>query len=587
MAIQQTLKIVNGRLTPSVEVLDASLLEISSTANNALQIKEDGLFVSSSGGSGPSELPEGQSYLTSSTGKVQRETIGVDSKHVINLHTQAGLITNLTTSSGTIAYDGTSTLAAVGLPETNAGTIGALIRVGDTLVFTIPKGTTGKMGIGISGPIAYAAGNYNTYPFILSPLDLSTLTEATTITVTMATPLMVTISATNSSGNIASVSGTFNATAFQSTLDSFGIPSVSITFILTNTNPVTVNLGASYPLEETIITPFIVYREDLKMIFDTQPTGANATAIGTKSKATAGECTSIGNAAESSNARSTSLGSTAKASGFESTSIGYSSVASGRSSVAFGVSAKSVATFSTAFGFNAKSLSSSGTAIGSSAETRSTSGVALGSSAIAGSLNSIALGAKSNIPEGNTGSVALGYSATVTGFQQVQLGGSSTTTYAYGAIQDRSDVRDKTDVQDVTLGLSFINSLRPVKYRWDYRDDYFNELYPNIIRSEYETDELYEVALHTREQNRINFYASPIKDGSKARTRYHHGLIAQELKAVLDGLGEDHASYQDHSVGGGLDVKSIGYAELIPNLIKAIQELTQQNNELKARLDAM
>ena len=45
MTIQQTLKIVDGRLTPSAEVLDASLIEVSSTENNALQVKGDGLFV--------------------------------------------------------------------------------------------------------------------------------------------------------------------------------------------------------------------------------------------------------------------------------------------------------------------------------------------------------------------------------------------------------------------------------------------------------------------------------------------------------------------------------------------------------------
>lgn len=50
MTIQQTLKIVDGRLMPSSEVLDASLIEVSSTENNALQIKDDGLFVLNGGG---------------------------------------------------------------------------------------------------------------------------------------------------------------------------------------------------------------------------------------------------------------------------------------------------------------------------------------------------------------------------------------------------------------------------------------------------------------------------------------------------------------------------------------------------------
>lgn len=56
MTIQQTLNITNGRLTPSTEVLDASLLEISADVNNTLQVKPDGLFVASGGGSNPSPL---------------------------------------------------------------------------------------------------------------------------------------------------------------------------------------------------------------------------------------------------------------------------------------------------------------------------------------------------------------------------------------------------------------------------------------------------------------------------------------------------------------------------------------------------
>ena len=38
----------------------------------------------------------------------------------------------------------------------------------------------------------------------------------------------------------------------------------------------------------------------------------------------------------------------------------------------------------------------------------------------------------------------------------------------YGAQEDG----DKTDINDFTPGLSWINKLRPVTYRWDMRSDY-------------------------------------------------------------------------------------------------------------------
>jgi hypothetical protein len=143
----------------------------------------------------------------------------------------------------------------------------------------------------------------------------------------------------------------------------------------------------------------------------------------------------------------------------------------------------------------------------------------------------------------------VGFDAQVTGSNQVQLGNSSTTTYAYGTVQNRSDARDKADVRDTVLGLDFINALRPVDFKWDYREDYgWGE-----------------------------------KDGSKKRSRFHHGLIAQEVKAVCDAAGVDFGGYQDHSIAGGADVMSLGYEELIAPLIKAVQELSERIAELERK----
>lgn len=145
----------------------------------------------------------------------------------------------------------------------------------------------------------------------------------------------------------------------------------------------------------------------------------------------------------------------------------------------------------------------------------------------------------------------LGANSTVTGSNQLQLGGAGTTSYSFGAVQDRSDLRDKTDVRDTALGLAFINGLRAVDFRWD-------------MRSEYEEG---------------------IRDGSKARKRFHHGLIAQEVKRVSDELGVDFGGYQDHAIAGGQDVLSLGYTEFVAPLIKAVQELSAQVQDLQRRLE--
>jgi hypothetical protein len=196
------------------------------------------------------------------------------------------------------------------------------------------------------------------------------------------------------------------------------------------------------------------------------------------------------------------------------------------------------------------------------------------------------------ITQNNTTSI--GFDAQVTGSNQVQLGDSATTTYAYGAVQDRSDVRDKTDIRDTELGLDFVNALRPVDFKWDMREDYRPEAPESVDKpTEIEEDSSDEdKAKYAQELAAYNAYAvekdkwlEDVKlanithDGSKKRGRFHHGLIAQEVKAVLDANGIDFGGFQDHSIKGGDDVLSIGYNELIAPMIKAIQELKEKNDK--------
>ena len=143
----------------------------------------------------------------------------------------------------------------------------------------------------------------------------------------------------------------------------------------------------------------------------------------------------------------------------------------------------------------------------------------------------------------------LGYNAQVTGNNQVQLGDTSVTIYAQKALVTRSDARDKLDIEDSPLGLNFILKLRPRKYRMNSREAYFEQ--------EKERD------------------FSATNDGSKADKRPHYGLVAQEVKEVMNELNVDFAGYLDSKVDGGEDVLSLGYTEFIAPMIKAIQE--QQN----------
>jgi hypothetical protein len=184
-----------------------------------------------------------------------------------------------------------------------------------------------------------------------------------------------------------------------------------------------------------------------------------------------------------------------------------------------------------------------------------------------------------NVDHNNT--TGLGYNAVVTGSNQVQLGNSTTTVYAYGSIQDRSDARDKTDIRDTALGLDFITALRPVDFRWDMREDYRTPapVAPPIDATP-EQISLHEQAMAEWLQN--NKLANIAHDGTHRRHRYHHGLIAQEVREVLEERGIDFGGFQDHSLRGGDDVLSIGYLELIAPLIKAVKELSAKVAALEA-----
>ena len=229
------------------------------------------------------------------------------------------------------------------------------------------------------------------------------------------------------------------------------------------------------------------------------------------------------------------------------------------------------------------------------------------------------------------GCSGIGTDSRASGANQICLGSSATTTYAYGAVQNRSDARDKTDVRDTVLGLKFIEKLRAVDYRWDMRDDYYDKasiigmLRPTADLPQNAADGVYDIFLDTTKIAELTLPSGAItivsmsipappaesiltcpafpdltfavdtvdgmvpvaKDGSRVRGRYHHGLVAQEVQAVMEDMGTDFGGFQWHGHNGGDDVYSIGYEELIGPLIKSVQELSGQLQEVRAELAAL
>jgi hypothetical protein len=103
-----------------------------------------------------------------------------------------------------------------------------------------------------------------------------------------------------------------------------------------------------------------------------------------------------------------------------------------------------------------------------------------------------------------------------------------------------SDGRLKKNIQDETLGLSFINRLKPVKYEWK-------------ASNELDKDNPY--------------YA---EENKRTTGVVMHGLVAQDVKAALDAEGINTFAGWDEGSDG---IQSISREMFISPLIKAIQEL--------------
>lgn len=333
--------------------------------------------------------------------------------------------------------------------------------------------------------------------------------------------------------------------------------------------------SATYPYDTNASILNITYTESVGIGHLANNAGYSSVAIG---------------ASSSSQSESTSIGKNAK-SGYYGTSIGYN--------------ANTTDWYNVIIGYNAYASNNSSNSIVHGANSylnSSSSSIVLGyNSSINNASSSIVLGS-SNALSNYSNSILIGNNVSVTASYQIQLGNGVQTVYTYNAIQNRSDERDKTLIQDIDIGLNFINQLSPKKYKWDRREDYMEIKFPlpervnkPIELSEEESSiqeniDNYNISLEQYNKyiedlnevmhNRSEFLKNPVKDGSKVGKRWHFGLIAQDMKTLVNDYYQDYSLYQDHSLNGGEDVLSIGYSELIAPMIKAIQELSQLNQEL-------
>jgi len=186
--------------------------------------------------------------------------------------------------------------------------------------------------------------------------------------------------------------------------------------------------------------------------------------------------------------------------------------------------------------------------------------------------------------------------------------------YATNATIQTSDERHKTAISGSDLGLDFICELRPVSYKWkdktietikatyteeEVEVEWFLDVSEGIekLNSLIDRDESYEIVgdkyrVYKTTTNTVE--TKETVEESKTFNRPHYGMIAQEVLTTLSGVGKTSADFAGIIYDTEADIYGLRYGEFIAPMIKAIQELKDENDLLKtqmasilSRLDAL
>ena len=168
------------------------------------------------------------------------------------------------------------------------------------------------------------------------------------------------------------------------------------------------------------------------------------------------------------------------------------------------------------------------------------------------------VGPSANPNAGNyNNSAAFGWDAIVNASNKIVVGNSSIATIGgyQGWTTYPSDGRVKTNIQNHVQGLSFINKLQPITYNIDM------DAIDRILGISGRNQNLSPEELIARQQ--------------KAQVNYS-GFIAQDVEKAAKSVGYDFSGIDVPK--NDKDLYGIRYSEFVVPLVKAVQELSKQND---------
>ena len=157
----------------------------------------------------------------------------------------------------------------------------------------------------------------------------------------------------------------------------------------------------------------------------------------------------------------------------------------------------------------------------------------------------------------------------VNGLGEIKIGCSTLNLWYYDGgtgWKVGSDVRDKINISNITNSLSFINSVDPIRFRYNYR-----KVYSSV-------------------HSLLDYNKEEHQKALKAEKTFNYGVKAQQVAESLKEIygsefyGNIISKHEENTPKGYADSYSVNLTNFIPFLIGAIREQQEIINNLESRI---
>ena len=269
------------------------------------------------------------------------------------------------------------------------------------------------------------------------------------------------------------------------------------------------------------------------------------------------------------------IGAYAETYGNRSTAIGYGESLSarcyaGNEGTAYGFKANSSGYLSTAIGSNADASATYSVSIGYLNDATGSSSTSVGAAASATQSYSTSIGYDADATGQN--STAVGYGAKATANNMFVLGQTSVNDLRCQdtSISSVSDRRDKTQIENLSVGLDFVNAIEPKAFYKNNRGQYYSEQYT-----------IEQLAADSSLSQTYIFDSDSYVAATEKFDKREFGFISQDVAAQLpEEYSDARVSFQETDSKHGFEVQHFTMGDMTPILWKALRELSDKYDAL-------